>query len=120
VFGRATKPRNTFDAKAGLAVSPAMNDNGLTSPCGVLPTQPKFPLGRGRKSSRHRLLSYFLQRRRLIRVSRLYKHGIQRLLLGTKPTNSTQTLRRQQLTQSGRCGDGPWQRQARTGREHHG
>jgi hypothetical protein len=37
VFGNATKPRNTFDAKAGLDVSPAvwhylgMNDNGLTA-----------------------------------------------------------------------------------------
>jgi len=37
VFGRATKPKNKFEAKAGLDVSPAvwqylgMNDNGITA-----------------------------------------------------------------------------------------
>jgi hypothetical protein len=37
VLGRATKPQNTFEARAGLDVSPAvwhylgMNDNGLTA-----------------------------------------------------------------------------------------
>jgi hypothetical protein len=53
VFGKALKPGNKFDARAGLDVSPAvwhylgMHDNGPAEWASLM--QPRFQLGPGRR-----------------------------------------------------------------------